>query len=264
MREKQKNAGQKIDKIRSRGVVGLALASAAALLLTGCGNMIPEMTEDQEQAISEYTAMLLLKYDANSRSRLVDYILEEALNEEPEPEPEPELPPEEDEPQGMDPVADTPVVDLPPENGMTDNTVGSMEEFFQLPVGMTLAFQGTQTTASYPEDGEMGSYFTLDATSGKSLLVLHYTLNNQSGMDQNVDFLSSSSVFKVTVNGDYTRTALVTMLEDDMSVYAGTLAAGESQNLVLLIEIDQSMADSISSVSLSVQDGSNEYTSPLI
>ncbi|MCM1044501.1 MAG: hypothetical protein NC417_03225 [Candidatus Gastranaerophilales bacterium] len=250
-------------KIRSCGAVGLAFA--AALFLTGCGNQIPEMSEDQEQTIGEYTAMLLLKYDANSRSRLVDYVLEEWNEEkEAEAEEEPELPPEEDEPQGMDPVADTPVVDMPPENGMTDNTVSSMEAFFQLPAGMTLAFQNTQTTASYPDGGEMENYFTLDATNGKSLLVLHYTLSNQSGADQNVDFLNSSAVFKVTVNGDYTRTALVTMLEDDMSVYAGTLAAGESKDLVLLIEIDQSMVDNISSVSLSVQDDSNEYVSTLM
>ena len=49
-----------------------ALLMGMALMMAGCGNAIPEMTDEQLQEVGEYTAMLLLSHDVNYRSRLVD------------------------------------------------------------------------------------------------------------------------------------------------------------------------------------------------
>lgn len=246
-------------KCRHGGIVGLTkgilIGMIAASVLTGCGNRIPEMSEEQEQAVGEYAAMLLLKYDANHRSRLVDLstvpeedaiiseIPEEALNQESD---------------QMKPVADTPVIDQTGENG-TGNA-GSIEELLGLPEGVVLSYRGMEVCNSYPEDGQADTYFALEASKGKRLLVLDFALSNQSPSEQSVDVLHQEAVFYVTVNGNYKRGALVTLLMDDLSTYMGSIEAGGEKQLVLLVEIENDMADAVSSISLNVKNESKEYT----
>lgn len=235
-------------------VKNMAVIFAASLALTGCSNTIPDMTAEEEQIIGEYAAFTLLKYDANHRSRLVD------LSKVVEKEEKPQKPVEDskEEQGGMGPVADTPVVDN------TMNSAGSIEALFELPEGISFTYQGMNTCASYQEPGQENGHFSLDASEGKSFLVLQYNVSNQSQTVQRVDLNQKTTAFKVTVNGSYMRTALMTMLPNDMSTYAEDLQPGETKELVLIIEIDQSMADSITTVSLEVKNESNAYTISLL
>ena len=57
---------------------GFALLITICMIfgLSACGeNVIPEMTDEELQAVGEYAAITLMKYDANQRSRLVDIAL---------------------------------------------------------------------------------------------------------------------------------------------------------------------------------------------
>lgn len=234
---------------------GILIGMLAVFVLTGCGNRIPEMSEEQEQAVGEYAAMLLLKYDANHRSRLVDLsmISEEGTIKS-------EIPKEalDQDSNQMKPVDDTPVIDYASESGVS--SAGSMEDFLGLPEGVSLSYQGMQVCNSYPEDGQADAYFSLEASKGKRLLVLEFVLSNQSQTNQNVDVLHQEAVFKVTVNGNYTRGALVTLLLNDLSTYKKDVEAGGEEHLVLLVEIDNDMADAVSSVSLNAKKESKTYT----
>ena len=60
---------------------------AAALLMTGCGDM-PDLTQDETELISEYAVGVLLKYDTGHGRRLVDTSGYEEPVEEEEPAPE--------------------------------------------------------------------------------------------------------------------------------------------------------------------------------
>ena len=40
-------------------------------LLTGCGAQMPDLTDEQMDAVGEYAGLLLVKYDANNRIRLL-------------------------------------------------------------------------------------------------------------------------------------------------------------------------------------------------
>lgn len=234
---------------------GMAAALAVSLVLAGCGSVIPNMSAEEEQAVGEYAAFVLLKYDANHRSRLVD------LSKVVEKKPKPVAPEESDNNQnqgGMGPVADTPVIDN------TTNHVSSIEAFFGLPEGISFTYQGMEVGASYQEPGQEAGHFTLDANDGKSLVILKYQVGNQSQSVQRVDLNTQSPVFKITLNGSYTRTALVTLLTNDMSAYAEDLQPGETKELVLLIETDQSMAAGITSVSLEIKNEANVYTISLL
>ena len=228
-----------------------------SLGLSGCGNVIPDMTADVEQKVGEYAGLVMLRYDANHRSRLVDWSkvpVEEPVVQEPEPiaEPEPEPEPEEDNiGQGAVEVTDA-----------TEEATESVspEEFLNLADGMTLIYQGYSICSSYPED-TVDNYFSLDASSGKKLLVVHFILYNQSAQDQAVDFLGDGYAFKCKINDSITRTALVTMLVDDMSTYRGTISQGYGEQLVLIFEIDESVE--VSNATLIIKGYEGECTIPV-
>lgn len=227
---------------------------AMIFLLTGCGGSLPDMTLEQEEAIGEYAAVMLLKYDANNRSRLVDLPAveeQEVLPETPVQTPVPE-------PEGMKPTADTPVVELhsQPENSAAE----SMEEFFEFPSGVTITYQGASVCQSYPETTDTKNYFGLDAADGKSLLVMEFIVTNQAETDVEINILDEKNQYVVTVNGETTCNVLTTLLMNDLSTYMDTVKAGESVSTVLLVEMNREKLNSVSEISLKLKNESKVYT----
>ena len=159
----------------------------------------------------------------------------------------------------MAPVDDTPVVNA---SGKEEQEAPSysLEEVMGLPEGLEVAFTGQEVYESYPENAD---YFSLNASEGRKLLVLRFSIVNVGEQEQNVDLLNSGAVFHIKVNETFSRRALTTMLMDDMATYVGTVPAGGSVDTVLVIEVDNGMAESISSVGLSVENGEKAYLSNL-
>lgn len=237
-----------------------ALAVVLCLGTTGCGeNTIPNLTEDELQLIGEYTAVTLMKYDANRRSRLVELPQEEEPAELPEEIPEAEeLPQETEELSGMGEPENTPVIDR------TDNTEnGSVEAVLALPEGISVSYAGLEVCDVYPNAEEPG-YFVLRATEGKKLLVLRFSLFNGSGQEQTADIASQPVEFRVTVNGDYTRNALPSLLPDDLTAFRDTLSAGETREAVLVIEVGEQSGEEIGTVSLKLKNDAKTYTIQLL
>lgn len=242
--------------MKRKAVKTMAAFCAAALFCTGCGNKIPDMTQEQAQEIGEYAAGLLLRYDANYRSRLVDLAMYEAAAEQ---KPE-EITPVSQEPEGgMPPVADTPVISIGEGTNGAVAQASSIEQNLGLPDGIAITYKGARIADSYPDTGE-SDIFALDAVEGKKLLVLDFMIGNQSQMDQPLDLLSINAVFNITVNGSYQRRALTTMLEDDLSSFMGTLSAGEEKNVVLIFDIAQDTASEINSIKLDIKNGATTST----
>ena len=236
----------------------MSIALAAGMLvmsLTGCGeNRIPDMTDEQMQKIGEFTAITLMKYDAGNRSRLVDISLLGLPDPTPEPTPEPTPTPT---PSGMDPVDDTPVI-----GGVTGNSSATMEEVLELPEGLSVVYMGEELHKIYYEDEN--SALSLPAAEGKQILALSFSIMNASDQEQSVDFLSMAPEFRVTVNGTYTRRALPTVFENDMSLYKGVIPAMQSVPLAILIEVEDTDAANLSSISLNVKNESKAYTIQLL
>lgn len=234
--------------------VGIGIACMAALLMTGCGADLPDMTDEEINTIGEYAAITLLKYDVNARSRLVDVsVLEELQNtQEPElpsvPEPEPETKPE------PEPATEVPVVDNSVAGEMTAE---SLESFLELPEGVNLEFAEYEVCQSYQEDNQ---YFSLDASAGKELLVLHFTLRNASGSDQSINMLARRDKYRITVNGSSTRSALPTLLTNDLTTYKGTLGSGVAEDVVLVIELSPEELANVTSISINFKNESSAYT----
>ena len=232
----------------SRRLSAVLAAGLLILGLSGCGeNQIPEMTDDELKLVREYTAITLMKYDANSRSRLVDYsqmliIYQSSAEQGQIQDPQ--------QPDGMDPVDNTPVVGGPA--GGSGAQSYSMEDVLGLPEGVSIVYTEQALYDSYPED----DVFAISASEGRQLLVLEFVIINASDQDQSIDILSLSPDFWITVNGDYTRKAMFTLSEEDLALYQGTIPSMGSASTVLVIELDNEKAENLSSISLRLKNDS--------
>lgn len=241
----------------------VAVMSIMALLLSGCGGDFPDLTDEQAEVIGEYAAVTLLKYDANSRSRLVDLAqVEEEPVEENEPvvekkpevaEPEPSKEPETE--QSSAPKQSESTVEV-------ENMVASMEEFLELPDGVFVSYKEYEMCQSYQEEGSL--YFALEASEGKQILVVKFDLRNEASETREINLLDRRDNYRLTVNGTYTRTALMTLLANDLSTYIGTLEPGTSQEVVLLIEVDETEAKNVQMISLNLKNELKTYTIQLL
>lgn len=242
-----------------KGIACGALLCAMAMTMTACGNQIPDLTEDESQRVGEYAAVTLLKYDANNRSRLVDpdVVIARLEKDAAKEAGRQEQTPTDEQPGGTGASE----VEMPTAQ---EDIMTSLEDFFGLAAGVTLTYQDYQIADSYPEDGSSDAYFALDASAGKKLLVLRFALTNGTAQEENVDFLSTASRYIITVNNSIRGNALTTMLSNDMSTYAETLQPGETQDLVLLLEVNEDVASAVQSISLHLKNASNEYTIQLL
>ncbi len=238
--------------MRTNKVVAGLLTVVLCLGLAGCGeNVIPSLTDEQLQSIGEYTAITLMKYDASNRSRLVPLFGDWESNDseqEVTPAPDQQEPPEEGT------AGDTPTADVPAQQGPA-----SMEEMLKLPEGVSVNYLGAGLYDKYPDDEEIGG-LAMTATEGKKLLVLNFQFANGTGQEQTVDIASQNVTFRINVNGDYNRNAMMALLLNDMSMLQETIPAGESREAVLIIEVGQASMEEISSIALSLKNDENVYT----
>ena len=215
---------------------------AAAILMTGCGAAMPDLTQEETDLISEYAVGVLLKYDKNHSSRLVDIKdYEETVPEEEQNESEEEQTPEVDQESTAETSADdTEVVDVSQDEEVAA-VPATIEEYYGIQ-GFTFLYGGYELAQSYPSGTESEDlFFTMDATPGTQLLVLQFTAANTTAADQTLNMLGYGARFRVSVNGEASQGALATMLLNDMQTYDDVVPAGGSVELVSIIEVPTSI-----------------------
>lgn len=245
---------------RNKNIVCGALLCTMMLSMTACGNEIPDLTEEESQRVGEYAAVTLLKYDASNRSRLVD---PEMVIAKLEKEAAREAAKAAQEEAKAEETGSTGTTEVTMPTAQEDITA-SMEDFFGLPEGVSITYEDYMVTDSYPEDWATDEYFALDASAGKKLLVLRFHLTNGTEQEEKIDLLNTNSRYIITVNDSIRANALTTMLPNDMSTYAETLEPGQSQELILLLEVNEDVADAVQAIVLHLKNASNEYTIQLL
>ena len=228
----------------------------AMALLSGCGANMPDLTQEETDIISEYAVGILLKYDKYHSSRLVDTTVYDTGAEEIPEETQEELP--EVEPES--PVNDTEVVDVS-QDVEPSAPPATIEEYYGIQ-GITFQYLGYELTWSYPSDasGE-NMFFAMDATAGSQLLVLRFMATNVTSTDQTLNMLSYGARFRVSVNGEANQSVLTTMLLDDMQTYNDVIPAGNSVELVSIVEVPQN--DSIGTINFILRGGEENVTMTL-
>lgn len=207
-----------------------------AALLTGCGDVMPNLTQEENDMISEYAVGILLKYDKHHSGRLIDTTAYEDVAEAEEEE----LPEEEPEQEQEAPVDDTEVVDVSQDEESLEVPV-TIEEYYGIQ-DITFQYLGYELTQSYPTDtDEDNLFFAMDATEGEQLLVLRFLASNATSYDQVLNMISFGARFRVSINGGSGQSALTTMLLNDMQSYNGVIPAGSGVELVSIVEIPKSV-----------------------
>lgn len=235
-----------------KSMISLAVATAM-ISLVGCGNQIPDMTQEQQALVVEYAAGEVLKYDKNYRSKLNVEVLSEpeALDaqegaSEQAPEPEQEQPVQGAQQEPIAAAQEVPVIEKQ----------ATIEELLGLP-DVTFTYTGYELCDTYPMDQSEEAYFYMSATEGKKLLVLKFQARNNSEAEFILNMEQTKSHFKIDVNGSR-ENALTTMLLNDMAYYEGTLGAGEETELVLVCEVPSDLQ--VETLGLEVKNVENAAT----
>ena len=230
----------------------LLCSIGVACALTACGDAMPELTEEENEIITEYAVGLLLKYDKYHESRLVDL----AAYEEEQDSIEEEMPEEEiieeveenkEEPTGEN----TEIIEAP-----EAPVISSIEEFYGIQ-GFSFRYTGYELLNEYPEiaENEADAFFAMQATAGTQLLVLKFQVTNNSGTDQQLNTLNYGMRSRITVNDEAPKNVLSTLLLNDLQTFSGTLAANDSTELVAIIEVPQGI--NIQNISMQLRSDSD-------
>lgn len=230
-----------------RRAIALILGTIMILSFGGCQKYEYPVGEEDLNKISEYAAVILLKHDANNRSRLVpEDIIEETERRRKAWEEAGLLGVKEDKTeQGMRPTVDTPVIDK--EQAETQNDVqkptslketGSLNAFFQLQEGIELKYMGYSYEDNYPEKSDE---LIVEANEGKKLLVIKFNISNTTSEKQFVDCFSKTALYQIIRNNNENDKIgiMKTMLTNDMSTYVGDLNAGETRELCFITEVEK-------------------------
>ena len=236
------------------------------IMLVGCGNAVPDLTEDQSDEVAQAAVDLLLS-TKDTNTRLVDTEEEgriraekhrkereiaekikqnkEALknqksNEENEENGEAEGETQQEEVAPVETLSS--ISELAPFLGLDELTIQSD--------GYTL----TESYMDEAEDGEWAPY--IDATSGNKLFVVHLIVQNPTDHDVAADVASMNTSFRLMADGKYGGSSLLTMLLSDFSIMKDTIPAGASKNYVLITQVPGSL-ESVSTIKLVVQKDDN-------
>jgi hypothetical protein len=123
---------------------------------------------------------------------------------------------------------------------------------------LSCEYTGYEIAEEYPQQGE-DLFFVMDAAEGKRLLVLKFMVSNVSDTEAVLDMSETGIRFKIAVDGEE-KNALTTMLLNDFAYYQGTIAPGESTELVLVSEIPEEKNGEITTLELIVKNVDNIST----
>lgn len=261
-------------------IVGLTLVTA--LLLTGCVDHMPEMTQEQSELVAEYAAGLLLKYSPNYKYGLADEdalleetSTEEALAEESTVEETTEESRKEESSVEESTKETTPteieihvgadkqddVLYIPINN---KESVELKENPYEVELAelvnvtdMGIRYTSYELCDEYPGGSSAGG-FTVQPSQGKKLMVIHFALENKAQETKACDLFDSGIRIKVNLNENGFVKTMSTLLMNDITTYIEEMKPNASADVVTVIEVDVATEDEISSLNLLIESGGNK------
>lgn len=221
----------------------MAIAISAVFCLSGCQtSTMPVMTEEQSDLVAQYAANLVLtntkKYDTG--------IATQAEIEKADAKRERQRLREEEAKKASEASGETGQAEMT----ATVSENADIAQFLGLQ-DIAITYQSYEICNEYPNDNSEENFFAMDATEGNQLLILKFTIQNNGSEDKEMDILNQYPLFRISVSGGANKSALTTILLDDLSTFKDTLAAGESREEVLVTEIsNQEAEEGIQSLSL--------------
>ena len=244
------------------------MAVATVLAFTGCKNKIPEMTDEETKMVEEYAAELLLKYDRNYHSNVLDEekLAEVEYNMEQKAQHQAML--NEMHAQQALSNEDNSEGEGGEDSGESETVYSDIDEFLGLS-GIDIEFTNMTVGKTYPDVSNMDSnsmegYVT--ASGGNNLVVMEFTATNNTGGDASLDIASMGvkASYKIGAEKPKTKTPITTLLTNDFMYYRGTIPAGESVKLVMVLEVYEEDSEAITAVSMTLKCAGNSMSTKLM
>lgn len=237
----------------------LGLLAMSAMLLTGCVDVMPELTTEQSDMIAEYAAGLLLKYSPNYDYKIVsEEEVAAAKTAELEPFEQDTLTEDETDTISENLVELEKIAESENEvkTNETDAVLAADEIDLAAELGMddiVLRYQSFELCDSYPQNS---SGFSVDAAQGKKLLVVHFDLEGLEQEDVDCNLFDSNLMLRMIINDTNSIAALSTMLTNELATYIDTIPAGEIVDVVAVAEVADMTEDDVTDLTLRIS--SNE------
>lgn len=123
--------------------------------------------------------------------------------------------------------------------------------------GATVEYTGYSVRNAYPDSQTQGA---VSAAPGDKLLVVDFTIHNLTGNTVHFNTASLNPQFKLLINGDVQGFTMVTMIANDLSGMDTQIAPGGRADAVLLMEVPEDLAKSVSTLDLMVVRGADPQT----
>lgn len=243
---RQRNTEKTVRGWHMRKLIVLGIVSC---LLTGCGSVIPELTEEESSLIATYAADVLLENSRENTSRLMDTEAETTRRNElaekvANLKKEQAVEEEEKSQEAGGTSSGTALVSVG-----TENIAG----FIGLD-GFQVSYDGYEIGKSYQTEEGAEWEPTFDAPQGRNLLILKFKVTNISGVTAVADVLSKDMLFSVKGESGISSMALMTMLLNDFTYAQDEIGADESKQYVLIAYIDENIMEA-GSLTLQMKKG---------
>ena len=207
----------------------LLLILVMSLFLTGCIQEY-EVTEEQSNAIAEYMASMILKYDMSYHEALLP--MEDILGETS---------------SGIDTSVDRSEDNYGNNASISDNsntvevvtTDGTVSSYLSEIIGepgSEVKYSDYKVVDSYPED-PVNEGFYLEYNKGYQYLVASFTVKNTTKSKQEINLIKSGIKYELNMNGTKTYEPALTLLENDLRYLDLEIGAGKSEKVLLVFKI---------------------------
>lgn len=207
----------------------MAACAAITLLLGGCGTSMYDLTEEEEGLIVQYAAYALAKHNIYQKDGMTDAKPEEAEireTEEPEDLEKPKTEASGNAGQSF--------------SGETKQETISLAKALGVEGKCEITKSGSSVTGSYQE----GTYFTVNASEGRKLMVMAFQLKNTKNKTVSIDMSASGCSFEACFDGKNRVSEKKSFGGKILSSYSGEIKSGGTIKLYLLFEVPVETAKS--------------------
>lgn len=220
----------------------LAILLASTVVLGGCGTSLYELTDDEEDLIVSAAAQAVAKHNVFQMDGITDVETETQMQENTT---------EQDTQQ----VQEETNTNTSTGGTKTDTQTKEIALSDLLGKNLKVSYKGYSTASSYQE----GDYFSVNAASGKTLIIMNINVKNTGKKNTKIDMLSKDVTFYGCFNGTDRMVEKKILSKKNLSTYQGKIKPGKSIKTVLVFEVSKKQADEISTQDLQVEMDGQMY-----
>lgn len=231
-----------------KGMRLLAVLSASVLLVGGCGTSMYELTEDEETLITQYAAYAVGRHNIRQTDGMTSDAPEEDNTTENE------QPSTQQEPQDTQTASNA---------GTSGETMGDTSQYEEISLAgalgydskLSISYKGYKLEDAYNE----GNYFTVNAASGNTLLVMRFTIANHGKKSVKYDTTSLGNTFYGVFDGTNRTAEKITFSNKELSSSVKTIKAGKKTSAIMIFELSKEAAANITTETLLVNVDGTTY-----